>query len=77
MSTRNRSTGVFLGILGMLGFSGTLVTTLASENGATTEQMMAICGWSDIKHAEQYSKEARRKKLAGDSIHTINLEGAS
>lgn len=36
---------------------------------------MEIFGWPDIKHAEQYAKEARRKKLVGDSIHTINLEG--
>ncbi|WP_162651531.1 tyrosine-type recombinase/integrase [Lentilitoribacter sp. Alg239-R112] len=27
--------------------------TLAAENGATAKQMMAIFGWSDIKHAEQ------------------------
>jgi integrase len=51
--------------------------SLAAENGATAKQMMAIFGWSDMKHAEQYAREARRKKLAEDSIHTINLEGAS
>ena len=50
---------------------------LAAENGATAKQLMAIFGWSDMKHAEQYAKEARRKKLAGDSIHTINLKGVS
>lgn len=51
--------------------------SLAAENGATAKQLMAIFGWSDMKHAEQYAKEARRKKLAGDSIHTINLKGVS
>ncbi|MEO9459890.1 MAG: tyrosine-type recombinase/integrase [Lentilitoribacter sp.] len=51
--------------------------TLAAENGATSQELMAIYGWKTLQHVELYTRKAQRKKLAGGSMHTINLEGKS
>jgi integrase len=45
--------------------------TIAAENGATEFELMAMYGWEDPKTAAIYVKKARRKKLAGRSMHLI------
>ena len=40
----------------------------AAENGATTQQLMAIFGWKTAKEAERYTKAAQRRKMAGDAM---------
>jgi len=44
---------------------------IASENGATIPQMMAIFGWETTQLAAHYSKKADQKKLAGDAMHLL------
>lgn len=39
----------------------------AAENGATTNQLMAIFGWASAKEAELYTQAAERKRLAGSA----------
>ena len=46
--------------------------TFAAENGATTKQLMAMYGWSSVKMAEQYTRAADQKRLAGDAMHLIS-----
>lgn len=36
----------------------------AAENGGTTQELMAIFGWKDMKQAERYTRGADRKRLA-------------
>jgi hypothetical protein len=45
--------------------------TVAAENGATSRQLIAIFGWTTVKQAEQYTKKASRKRLAGDAMHLL------
>lgn len=40
----------------------------APENGATTQQLMAIFAWSTSKEAERYTRAAQRAKMAGDGM---------
>jgi integrase len=40
----------------------------AAENGATTQQLMAIFAWSTSKEAERYTRAAQRAKMAGDGM---------
>jgi integrase len=35
-----------------------------AENGATTQELMGVFGWRDIKQAERYTKAAEQRKLA-------------
>ncbi len=42
--------------------------TIAAENGATEDQLMAIFGWLTQTQAAHYTKAARRRKLAGDAM---------
>jgi integrase len=35
----------------------------AAENGGTTQELMAIFGWKDMKQAERYTRGADRKRL--------------
>ncbi len=49
--------------------------TFAANNGATTQQLMAIWGWESIEEAERYTKRADRRRLAGDAIHLIDFGG--
>jgi len=49
--------------------------TFAANNGATTQQLMAIWGWESIEEAERYTKRADRRRLAGDAMHLIDFEG--
>jgi len=48
--------------------------TLAAENGATENQLMAIFGWKTANQARVYTRKARRRRLAGDAMHLISLE---
>ncbi|HEY5828902.1 MAG TPA: tyrosine-type recombinase/integrase, partial [Hyphomicrobiaceae bacterium] len=45
--------------------------TIAAENGATTNQLMAIFGWGAGKEAERYTKTAERKRLATDATRLL------
>jgi integrase len=48
--------------------------TIAAENGATTSQLMAIFDWSTVAMAEVYTREADRKRLAGEAMRLISLD---
>jgi integrase len=41
---------------------------VAAENGATSQQLMAIFGWLTLKEAEHYTRAAERRKMAGDAM---------
>jgi integrase len=45
--------------------------SVAAENGATENQLMAIYGWSDPKMAALYTRKANRKKLASDAMRYV------
>lgn len=45
--------------------------TMAAENGATEAQLMAIFGWEDFKMPARYTRKARRKQMAADSMHLV------
>lgn len=36
----------------------------AAENGATTQELMALFGWVNVKEAELYTREADRRRLS-------------
>lgn len=42
--------------------------SIAAENGATENQLMAIFGWETSKEAARYTKAARQKKMASDAM---------
>lgn len=42
--------------------------TIAAERGATAHQLMAIFGWSSLKEAEHYTREADRRRLAKEAM---------
>jgi hypothetical protein len=44
---------------------------IAAEDGATEKQIQAIFGWERLQQVERYTREARAKKLAGDSMHLV------
>lgn len=48
--------------------------TIAAENGATDEQLMAIFGWTTKQQTTLYTAKANRRKLAGAAMHHIALE---
>ncbi len=45
--------------------------TIAAENGATDEELMAIFGWTTKGQTTRYTKKARRKKIAAGAIHKL------
>jgi integrase len=53
--------------------------TIAAENGATDQQLMAIFDWDTPSQAAIYTKAASRKRMAGDAMamlssdHTRNI----
>jgi integrase len=47
--------------------------TIAAENGATDDELMAIYGWTTKKQTTLYTKQANRKKLAAGAIHKLVL----
>jgi integrase len=40
----------------------------AAENGATSQQLMAIFGWLSLDEAERYTRAATRRRMAGDAM---------
>jgi len=49
-----------------------IAATTAADNGATVHQLMSIFGWVTTQMAELYTKEANRKRLAREAVHTLN-----
>jgi integrase len=47
---------------------------IASENGATDAQLMAIFGWETVKMAADYRRKADRKLLANDAMKLIRID---
>src|SRR5262249_49662032 len=53
--------------------------TIAANNGATSQQLMAIFGWDTLKEAERYTRNADQLRLAesgmpfleGQKQHTV------
>lgn len=45
--------------------------TIAANNGATDDQLMAIFGWTTKKQSGHYTKNADRKRLAGKAMHKL------
>lgn len=48
--------------------------TIAAENGATDDELMAIFGWTTKKQTTLYTKQANRKKLAAGAIHKLKRD---
>jgi len=48
--------------------------TIAAENGATDDELMAIFGWTTKKQTTLYTKQANRKKLAASGMEKIRLD---
>lgn len=49
--------------------------TFSAENGATTQQLMALYGWDSLKEAERYTRKANRKRMARAAMHFVGLPG--
>lgn len=47
--------------------------TIASDRGATTEQLMSMYGWTNPSQAHHYTKKANRKRLAGETSRLLSL----
>lgn len=45
--------------------------TLAAENGATDDELMAIFGWTTKQQTTLYTRQASRKKLAAGAMHKL------
>lgn len=45
--------------------------TIAAENGATDEELMAIFGWTTKAQTTVYTKKANRTKIAAGAIHKL------
>ncbi|WP_457814034.1 site-specific integrase [Sinorhizobium meliloti] len=50
--------------------------TIAAENGATDEELMAIFGWTTKNQTTTYTKKARRKKMAAGAMRKLLPEGS-
>ena len=48
--------------------------TIAAENGATSQQLMAIFGWSSLSMAELYARAADQKRLAESAMHMLDTK---
>jgi integrase len=48
--------------------------TIAAENGATDEQLMAIFGWTTKRQTTVYTSKANRKKMAEAGIKHLSRE---
>lgn len=48
--------------------------TIAAENGATDDELMAIFGWTTKQQTTLYTRNASRKRLAGNAIHKLMPE---
>lgn len=49
---------------------------VAAEAGATPHQLMSIFGWATLEQPERYTKAARQKLLAGQSMHLLGAPDA-
>ncbi|MBI1621470.1 tyrosine-type recombinase/integrase [Aquamicrobium zhengzhouense] len=45
--------------------------TIAAENGATDEELMAIFGWTTKQQTTHYTKNASRKRIAAGAAHKL------
>lgn len=45
--------------------------TIAAENGATDEQLMAIFGWTTKAQTTHYTKRASRRRMAAEAAHKL------
>jgi integrase len=54
-----------------------IAATIAAENGATAHQLMAIFGWTNIRQAENYTREAERARLAAQAMGKLDETGTS
>lgn len=43
----------------------------AAENGATSQQLMAIFGWLTLEETERYTRAAERRRMAGDGMSKL------
>ena len=43
--------------------------TRMAERGASVHALMATFAWLDIKQAELYTRQAQRRRLAGENAH--------
>jgi len=50
---------------------------IAAENGATSQQLMAIFGWLTLAEAERYTRAAERRRMAGDAMGLLVRNGAT
>jgi integrase len=48
--------------------------TIAAENGATANELMAIFGWKTMKQVQRYTASASQKRLAAKAMHLIRPE---
>ena len=48
--------------------------TIAAHNGATSSQLMAMFGWSDIKMAELYTRAANQERLAEAGMRMLDTK---
>ena len=51
--------------------------TRVAELGATPHQLMALYGWLTLAEAERYTRQASRRKLAGEAAHMMMRETKS
>ena len=49
--------------------------TIAAENGATEQQLMAIYGWTSGKEAVRYTRQANKRRIASDAVCLIDTAG--
>jgi len=52
-----------------------IAATIAAENGATAHQPMAIFGWTTIRQAEVYPREAERARMAAQAVWMLDETG--
>jgi hypothetical protein len=50
-----------------------LARTIAANNGATSRQLTAICGWDTLKEAERYTRKADQERLAKGAMHMLEV----
>jgi site-specific recombinase XerD len=53
-----------------------IAATTCADNGATVHQLMALFGWKTTQMAELYTREANRKRLAREAVHTLSRTSA-
>ena len=54
-----------------------IAATIAAENGATAHQLMAIFGWTNIRQAETYTRDAERARLSIAGAGKLDESGTS